>query len=348
MIVDQGNALLQGMQVVPDLGAIDARNRQLRAQEMQLQAAMQEQQREFDRQVAWQRDVEAINRGEVGPAEARELLLRHPEQREAITAAFGNPAEEATQSNLRQAGSLLNRLEANDVPGAVRILQQRVEADRAAGREDPDDVEMLQALQSGNPQAIAAARSQLSVVIAAMDGSGEFTSSLERLNPRRTPTGIEREAEVYYNNAIASGATPEQAEQIRRDFINAKRLETVDPVQVAHPGGMVGRLSDFMNNAEGGDPASGGGGGATAPASSPEAIMGRAVQAGRMTRQDYNALVASLGPQGRAAADGWLAQNGITLEGGNAPVRVRTRQQYDALPSGTEYIAPDGSRRRKP
>lgn len=33
---------------------------------------------------------------------------------------------------------------------------------------------------------------------------------------------------------------------------------------------------------------------------------------------------------------------------GRGPVRIASKQQYDRLPSGSEYIAPDGSRRRKP
>jgi len=38
----------------------------------------------------------------------------------------------------------------------------------------------------------------------------------------------------------------------------------------------------------------------------------------------------------------------IRSRGGSAPARVASKQQYDRLPSGAEYIAPDGSRRRKP
>lgn len=34
--------------------------------------------------------------------------------------------------------------------------------------------------------------------------------------------------------------------------------------------------------------------------------------------------------------------------GGSAPVRVASKAEYDTLPSGTAYIAPDGSARRKP
>ncbi len=38
----------------------------------------------------------------------------------------------------------------------------------------------------------------------------------------------------------------------------------------------------------------------------------------------------------------------IRSRGGGAPTRVPSKQQYDRLPSGAEYTAPDGSRRRKP
>jgi len=35
-----------------------------------------------------------------------------------------------------------------------------------------------------------------------------------------------------------------------------------------------------------------------------------------------------------------------TATGG--PPKINTKEEYDALPSGTEYIHPDGSRKRKP
>jgi hypothetical protein len=44
---------------------------------------------------------------------------------------------------------------------------------------------------------------------------------------------------------------------------------------------------------------------------------------------------------------GWRRRAG-QQQSGRGPVRVRSRQQYAALPSGTEYIDPNGVHRRKP
>lgn len=56
-----------------------------------------------------------------------------------------------------------------------------------------------------------------------------------------------------------------------------------------------------------------------------------------------------------AEVDARLGANRATLEGGRdaeiptgAPVQINSDAEYDALPSGSEFIAPDGSRRRKP
>jgi hypothetical protein len=54
--------------------------------------------------------------------------------------------------------------------------------------------------------------------------------------------------------------------------------------------------------------------------------------------QTYQGAVAGLGEQDAAA---WLARNGMT-------VRIANDAEWNALPSGAEYTAPDGSRRRKP
>ena len=42
------------------------------------------------------------------------------------------------------------------------------------------------------------------------------------------------------------------------------------------------------------------------------------------------------------------AANGSIVQPPNAAPKIMTKAQYDALPSGTVYIAPDGSQRRKP
>lgn len=52
-----------------------------------------------------------------------------------------------------------------------------------------------------------------------------------------------------------------------------------------------------------------------------------------------------LTPYSRAQLSGQLG--GGQAASGQAPMSVRTQQDYDRLPPGTEYIAPDGSRRTK-
>jgi hypothetical protein len=340
MVVDQGQALLGGMQVVPDLAAITARNQQIAMQrqalamrEQEMRDAVIQQQQAIQRQAQWDDFVGQVTSGQADDETIRRGILAFPEQREAITAAFGNPRDAEARSNLRLTGALWTRLRNGDTAGAATILRQRVEADSAAGREDPEDVEMLRALESGDPQAIAGVQGMLGVVIAAMPNAGDFTQALGRLNPTQEPTTFQRDYAFILQNF-----GPQVAANFRARNTDRTATDAAGNIVELPDAALIGPETQ----PRGGDRPSGGSGGTNAPATSPEAIMGRATQTGTMTRADYEALARQLGPQGRTAMDGWLTQNGVRLEGGNAPVTVRTVQQAERLAPGTRYRTPDG------
>lgn len=77
---------------------------------------------------------------------------------------------------------------------------------------------------------------------------------------------------------------------------------------------------------------------------------------GAPSREEYGRFVDSLKPELRQKA--WQAYDsgqlgslptGSPLSGApQAPMRVNSQEEFNRLPSGTEFIAPDGSRRRKP
>jgi hypothetical protein len=364
-VVDQGSALLQGMQVVPDYGAVQARNQQLRAQqqalalrEQEMRQAIVEREQAQQRQAAWQQRVAEIQRNP-DPRFIQQTLLEFPEQREVLSSAFGDPNDEMAQGNLREMAAIYGRLQGGDAKGAADLLDRRIAADAANGNPpDEDDVAMAAALRSGDADDINAAKAMMGMVIAAQPGADKFFGNLEKANGSRGErTQAWKLAEDAYEAALRDGATPEEAARERSRVFDAVKTNTIDPFVTPQPGAIVGRQSSYPGGGAprtaqgGGDPASSGGQGATTPEQETAAgrVMQRALASKRMTRAEYDGLVRDFGPRGAEAARNFVRVNGIAVEGGQeGPRKVRSKGEYDSLPSGTEYIAPDGSRRRKP
>jgi len=97
---------------------------------------------------------------------------------------------------------------------------------------------------------------------------------------------------------------------------------TRDTKVVSSPTGVYKLGPGAPPSMKGGDPSAGG-------------------QASAQEPLSYAQFKAYADVQGPAKAASWAMQNGL-------PIKVATKQEYDALPSGVEIIAPDGSHRRKP
>lgn len=87
---------------------------------------------------------------------------------------------------------------------------------------------------------------------------------------------------------------------------------------------------------------------------SPDQLAGAVTQVQKLLRGQLNGLERQYKEStGRDDFDRFLSPAARKLEGGGAgsgsgPKKVASKADYDALPSGTEFIAPDGTRRRKP
>ncbi|MFD1558362.1 hypothetical protein ACFSHT_22480 [Paraburkholderia silviterrae] len=81
---------------------------------------------------------------------------------------------------------------------------------------------------------------------------------------------------------------------------------------------------------------------------SPDQLAGAVAQVKQLLKGQLNGLKRQYEQStGRDDFDRFLSPSARGLEGGAAK-KIASKADYDALPSGTEFIAPDGSRRRKP
>jgi len=208
------------------------------------------------------------------------------------------------------------------------ILSARVEADKAAGEDTSEEEDAIRMLSSEDPMQRQAAISTLHMLTYNSDPDG-----YKALFPADAKSGWKKE----YDDRVATFG------KAAADQWAATQDEKFIPVQA---GGSVFRATDLMppQTAEGGDPSTGKGG-VPAPA------LGSNGLPATLTPQQYQAIV---NVKGKAATDAYLSQNGIAVEniarGGTAqqPVRVRSVQEARKLPSGTEFITPDGRTMRKP
>lgn len=79
------------------------------------------------------------------------LMGQFPEYGEEAKAAFGALDEAKRKADLRQLGEITSLAAHGNYSKAAEVLRARIEADKAAGDEDPQDARTLEALESGDP-----------------------------------------------------------------------------------------------------------------------------------------------------------------------------------------------------
>lgn len=112
------------------------------------------------------------------------LLLKYPEFKDSLKAAYDQQDERAKVSDLQQAASVWSALNAGKTDVAIKILEDRDAADTAAGQPDEDDREALALLKSGDPKGIAAVKGMLGLHMAAVVPD-KFAAVTEQLGSGR-------------------------------------------------------------------------------------------------------------------------------------------------------------------
>ncbi|MEW9855930.1 D-Ala-D-Ala carboxypeptidase family metallohydrolase [Novosphingobium sp. M1R2S20] len=386
MPVDFASVIRAGQSLVPDIREQmmldDQRKLQQQAQALKLQQAQQAQAREG---VFRQRVSEAINSND--PRAISRLMIEFPEFADQIKPGWEAMRDDERRINLTQTGSAYARAQAGDYKGAAAVLQKRYQADLQAGSADETTKELIDALNSDDPMMQQQAVGTLGMLIAA-DNPEKFAETYRAVNPTENKTNLQRQydwlkqtkGQDYADRWLAVESdkfVPVDGVGIFRgsDLIGA-------PGPISGFGGgtydMQGR--QVTPDQRGGDPAISATGSAIESAAL-AAIPGLTVTS-RQRSAGKNASVGGVKnsyhltdqardfvpPKGMSM--GMLAKRlkdtmpgfDVINEGDHVhvepssrrqaasggPVRVRSVQEARRLPSGTEFITPDGRRMRKP
>jgi len=348
-IINAGQGLVGNLQ--EQMMMQDQRKQQQQVRALQVQQAQQTQARQGAFNARLAQITQSQRYGDI-PG----LMLEFPDYADQLKPGYDALSKDAKARNLTQMGTITRRATAGDVTGAIDMLRSRVEADKAAGEDTSEEEDAIRMLSSEDPMQRQAAISTLHILTYNADPDG-----YKALFPADAKSGWKKE----YDDRVATFG------KAAADQWAATQDEKFIPVQA---GGSVFRASDLMggggivatpeqqaeservramfpnapefatDNPRGGDPSTGMGG-VPAPA------LGSNGLPATLTPQQYQAIV---NVKGKAATDAYLSQNGIAVEniarGGTAqqPVRVRSVQEARKLPSGTEFITPDGRTMRKP
>ncbi len=362
-----------GMNLVPSYAAQQAQAQQMALQQSQQRLTQQTQmfeaqkaQQEIDEETAYENDMAAAIRTG-NPQDIINLSLKYPGKSEGIKRSFDMQDKVVRDADLRQAVSILGYVSNGKPELAAKSLEDRIAKARAAGEpDDPQDMAILEALKSGDPARIAEAKGLISYQVASITGADNFSKTLGDLNPKTNQTALQKE--VDYLRSIG-----------RNDLAEAKLTEQgLLTVQ----GAGVYNISDFARGggrSSSGDPT---------PSADPMSATGQAIEAQALSLVPGLTVTSGMrSPEKNAAVGGrpdsfhltdqardFVPPKGTSMgklamilkkgfpgfdvinEGTHVhvepktrgPVKVKSKQQFDKLASGTEFIAPDGSRRVKP
>jgi hypothetical protein len=151
---------------------------QRRAEVEQEHARAQEVGYKLDRAQMFQRDVAAVGNDPNANA-ISSLIAKYPEYGEQIKSSWDVKDKAAQAADLTQLGEVYSAAASGNWDLAHRQAQARVDADKAAGRSDPEDEAFLQqidAATNGDEKARKAVLTTLGTHIAAVSGPEHFAS----------------------------------------------------------------------------------------------------------------------------------------------------------------------------
>jgi hypothetical protein len=385
--IDQGAIIRSGMAIVPDYAAqqqqqllADLQRRQVAVQEREQGRLLAEAGRKFERQQAFQAEIDVLG-ADPSPDRIAGLMSRYPEFSEGLKRAWDAGSEEKRTRDMGQLGEVFSYLKSGNVDRAKAVLRARVDAERKAGLE-PDEQGLLDLLDSGDPAAVGQVQAQVGMALAAAAGPDKFASAYGALVPDRTEfekqyefikrdygqeaadtfaknkydpltpitnqygTSVYRSSQLDPSNAPSGEAAPTKGDSA------PKGKPVADAGSVARslfPDIQVTQVRRDPNSALGKkNPKSWHNKSGAAVDVAPVQGMTFDQYVQRYRDAGYTILEARdevTNPSGHSTGPHWH----VVLGGGpKGPRKVMTKQQYAKLPSGTEYIAPDGTKRVKP
>ncbi len=371
--LDYANILRAGQQLVPDFRQQQYQDDQRRAQQQQQQLALQAAQQQQQRTLQLRDELgAAVESGD--PARISRLMVKFPEFADKIKPGWEAMQTDERQRNLTQVGSAYARAQSGDYKGAAAVLRKRYDADVAAGHEDETTKELIDAFESGDPVQQRQAASVTGMVIAASDPD-KFSETYKALNPTEAKPADQREYDWLVQ-------TKGQDYADRWLAVQSDKFIPVDGVGIFKASDLLGGST---GGAPASQPKGGGQStGASIPATGAAiedaaltAVPGLTVTSRQRSAERNKSVggvsnsyhltdqardfvppkgmpMAALHARLKSAMPGFDVINEgdhVHVEPsprmGRGSVRVRSKQEYDKLPSGTQYTAPDGSLRIK-
>ena len=199
MPLDYASVLGAGQQLVPNLRAIALQDQQAQFQEQEIAArtqAMQAQQQKLaqaqQRQQQYQNDLDQVLLTGGDPRAIQRLMLKYPEFADNMKPVLDSMDKDQLQRNQTQLGTIFARGQAGDLKGAADALRQRIEADKAAGDNDPADQAVLDGLESGDAVQQKAALATVGIHLAALSGD-KFAETYGKLNAPEATNPVQKE-----------------------------------------------------------------------------------------------------------------------------------------------------------
>ena len=187
--VDYGAIIRSGQAIVPDYAQQQALQQQMALQESQNRLAQQTQlfkqqetQREVDEDTAYQNDLATYLKTN-NPQDLVRLSAKYPKKSEAIKRAFDAQDQVVKDADLRQAASILGYVSNGRADLAAKSLEDRIAKARAAGEpDDPQDMAILEALKSEDPDRIKEAQGLITYQVAAITGVDKFGQTFKDIS----------------------------------------------------------------------------------------------------------------------------------------------------------------------
>lgn len=367
---------------------LDIQRQQANTASIGLQQKILEDQREQATANAYAADVEAIGKlpREAQPQAIIALMAKYPKQSDALKRRYDAQDEAVKASDFRAAAEVYSFVQNGAPDKAAALIRKRIDADKAAGLDTSDDEDIAVALESGDPAKIQQAAAQIGWQLSTAAGPEKFAATYGALD-RKTNLQRESEyiastdgeaaaaqlrrgaydpvvnvplpgGRVYVgprSRLPGAGSQSQGGGDTGGGVSGGKGAPVADAASVAKslfPDIEITQQRRDPNSSLGkANPSSWHNKSGAAIDVRPIKGMTFAQYVKRFADAGYTILEAKnevgAGRSKWATGDHWHVVLGGGPKGAS-PVRVTSKAQFDKLPSGAEFIAPDGSHRRKP
>ncbi|EPR09760.1 hypothetical protein M527_06430 [Sphingobium indicum IP26] len=245
-------------------------NSALMRQKVAADIADRQQQEQYGREVSM-----ALESGD--PRAISSLIARYPQFKDALKTNWDQMDTLRQRSEMRQAAGVWSALNAGNTNAAIKIFEDRITSDRAAGQDTSEDEQAVALLKSGDPKAINTVKGQLGLFMASVVPD-KFSSVVEQLG-----TGTDKKDWKVVGGTVGYGGddgqwhtayvAPQYRElevtdpvtgEVRKSIVTVGGEGGTGPTSGAPSGGFESFYEGFLAPAEGGFVASDGRSGAPA------------------------------------------------------------------------------------